>query len=108
MLSNLEQGETLERTGRIILLGSTGSIGVNTIEVVSHLQRECGIEYEIDISDRFTVNDHTGAHIAFNVFRSVDTEGWISGDFHVHGAASHDSGVVAANRVRQAETGTDI
>lgn len=47
MLSNLEQGEALERTGRIILLGSTGSIGVNTIEVVSHLQRECGIEYEI-------------------------------------------------------------
>ncbi len=59
-----------------------------------------GIEYEIDVSDKFTVDDHTGANIAFNVFHSVNTEGWISGDLHVHGVASHDSGVVAADRVR--------
>jgi hypothetical protein len=59
-----------------------------------------GIEYEIDVSKPFTVDDHTAASIALSVFRSVDTEGWISGDLHVHGAASHDSGVVAADRVR--------
>ena len=35
------------RTGRIILLGSTGSIGVNTIEVVDHLRRHGGPDYEI-------------------------------------------------------------
>lgn len=35
------------RTGRIILLGSTGSIGVNTIEVVEHLGRLEGPDYRI-------------------------------------------------------------
>lgn len=35
------------RTGRIIVLGSTGSIGVNTLEVVRHLREHCGIELEI-------------------------------------------------------------
>ena len=36
-----------ERSGRIIVLGSTGSIGVNTLEVIRHLREECGIEYEV-------------------------------------------------------------
>ena len=35
------------RTGRIIVLGSTGSIGVNTLEVVRHLRDHCGIELEV-------------------------------------------------------------
>ena len=59
-----------------------------------------GIEYEIDVSEKFVIDDHTGANITFSVFRSVDTQGWISGDLHVHGAASHDSGVIAVDRVR--------
>ncbi|MEE2681322.1 MAG: 1-deoxy-D-xylulose-5-phosphate reductoisomerase [Planctomycetota bacterium] len=36
-----------ERSGRIILLGSTGSIGVNTLEVIRHLREVCGIEYQV-------------------------------------------------------------
>jgi len=59
-----------------------------------------GIEYEIDVSEKFTIDDNTGVNVAFNVFRSVDTEGWISGDLHVHGVASHDSAVLMADRVR--------
>jgi 1-deoxy-D-xylulose-5-phosphate reductoisomerase len=35
------------RTGRILLLGSTGSIGVNTIEVVRHLAERDGPTFEI-------------------------------------------------------------
>ena len=35
------------RTGRLIILGSTGSIGVNTIEVVRHLEESGGPRYEI-------------------------------------------------------------
>ena len=35
------------RTGRILLLGSTGSIGVNTIEVVRHLADQDGPTFEI-------------------------------------------------------------
>ncbi|MAJ46008.1 MAG: 1-deoxy-D-xylulose-5-phosphate reductoisomerase [Planctomycetes bacterium TMED75] len=36
-----------ERTGRIIVLGSTGSIGMNTLEVVRHLRDHCGIALEV-------------------------------------------------------------
>ena len=36
-----------KRSGRIIVLGSTGSIGVNTLEVITHLREQCGIEYEV-------------------------------------------------------------
>ena len=35
------------RTDRIIILGSTGSIGVNTIEVVNHLNRIGSRRFEI-------------------------------------------------------------
>ena len=35
------------RTDRIIILGSTGSIGVNTIEVVEHLNRIGSRQFEI-------------------------------------------------------------
>ena len=35
------------RTGRILLLGSTGSIGVNAIEVVRHLSNHGGPDFEI-------------------------------------------------------------
>ena len=36
-----------KRSGRIIVLGSTGSIGVNTLEVITHLREQCGIDYEV-------------------------------------------------------------
>lgn len=42
-----EGSNPVERTGRVILLGSTGSIGVNTLEVIRHLRGECGIAYEV-------------------------------------------------------------
>ena len=42
-----EGSNPVGRTGRLILLGSTGSIGVNTLEVVRHLRERCGIEYEV-------------------------------------------------------------
>ena len=42
-----QQPSQIPRTGRIILLGSTGSIGVNTIEVVNHLSTEAGMPLEI-------------------------------------------------------------
>ena len=35
------------RTGRLIILGSTGSIGVNTIDVVRHLAATGGTRYEV-------------------------------------------------------------
>jgi hypothetical protein len=59
-----------------------------------------GLEYEIDISEPFRIDAQRGHHLQLQVYRSIDTEGWISGDFHVHSAPSHDSGVTLTDRVR--------
>ena len=58
-----------------------------------------GLEYEMGLSEPFRVDEATGAEIELQVVRSVDTTGWISADFHVHGEASHDSGVSRVDRV---------
>lgn len=58
-----------------------------------------GIEYEIDISDPFTIGDDQGARLELMVERSVITDGWIGADLHVHGIASHDSGITQPQRV---------
>lgn len=58
-----------------------------------------GVEYEIDISEPFTIGEDQGARLELKVERSVITDGWISADLHVHGIASHDSGVSQSQRV---------
>jgi len=58
-----------------------------------------GIEYELDWTEPFTVGVDTGTDLRLQVVRSVDTTGWISGDFHVHAFRSHDSGVNLHTRV---------
>ena len=52
-----------------------------------------GLEYELGISEPFTVGKQSAAHLELQVVRAIDTSGWISADFHVHGFRSHDSGV---------------
>lgn len=59
-----------------------------------------GLEYEIDVSAPFRVGPRQAALIELQVERSVVTDGWISADLHVHGVASHDSGVSRTDRVR--------
>jgi hypothetical protein len=58
-----------------------------------------GVEYELGISDPFTIDDTTTVALDLQVVRSVDTSGWIAADFHVHSAPSHDSGVPLETRV---------
>jgi hypothetical protein len=58
-----------------------------------------GLEYEIDVVGPFTVDAVQGHHLDLVVERSVDTEGWVSADLHVHAAPSHDSGVTLDDRV---------
>ena len=58
-----------------------------------------GIEYELDYSDPFEVRRNTHSRLSFTMFRTVDTSGWISADFHVHAAPSPDSGVSLPDRV---------
>lgn len=59
-----------------------------------------GIEYEIDVSDEFTIDETLAYDLQLQVARSVDTEGWISADLHVHSSPSHDSGVSPRDRIR--------
>ena len=58
-----------------------------------------GIEYELGHSDEFTVRDTGIARLEMQVEHSVDTNGWISADFHVHAGNSFDSGVQLEDRV---------
>ncbi len=58
-----------------------------------------GMEYEVGESDSFTVSDSGVGKLNLQVVHSVDTDGWISADFHVHAANSFDSGVSPENRV---------
>lgn len=59
-----------------------------------------GLEYELARSDVFRVDDQRAAHVNFTVVRTVETEGWVSADLHVHSFPSHDSGVRLEDRVR--------
>jgi hypothetical protein len=58
-----------------------------------------GLEYELDTSEPFVIDAVHRHDLQLTVVRSVDTEGWISADLHVHARPSHDSGVSLAERV---------
>ncbi|MBL8614036.1 MAG: hypothetical protein JNM72_00360 [Deltaproteobacteria bacterium] len=57
-----------------------------------------GPEYELDRSEPFTLETNNYADLELQVVRSVDTQGWVSADFHVHAFRSHDSGVSLTDR----------
>ena len=58
-----------------------------------------GPEYEIDITDPFVLAADTHVDINLYLFKTVDTNGWIAADLHVHSFPSHDSGVSYPLRV---------
>ncbi len=58
-----------------------------------------GLEYDLGISEVFAISANQTAALDLTVVRSVDTQGWISADFHVHSNPSHDSGVSLTDRV---------
>lgn len=59
-----------------------------------------GLEYEIDVTEPFVIDESRDHFASFELERSVLTDGWVSADFHVHAAPSHDSGVALTDRVR--------
>lgn len=75
----------------------TGSVDLPDGSYVAVASR--GPEYEIDTSAPFTVAAGLGAEVELTVVRSVETDGWISADLHVHALPSPDSGVALAERV---------
>ncbi len=58
-----------------------------------------GLEYELGTSEPFTVRADGATQLTLQVLHTVDSEGWVSADFHVHAAHSFDSGVSLENRV---------
>lgn len=59
-----------------------------------------GLEYELDERGPFRIDAASTHHLDFVVERSVDSEGWVSADFHVHSSPSADSGISLVDRVR--------
>lgn len=57
-----------------------------------------GLEYSLD-RKRVSVASGMAASVAARLVRQVDTRGWISGDFHVHGQNSYDAVVKHRDRV---------
>jgi hypothetical protein len=57
-----------------------------------------GLEYSVD---KKTVELSSGqsVQLTFNIARQVDSSGWMSGDFHVHGVNSYDAVVKHRDRV---------
>lgn len=59
-----------------------------------------GLEYELGVSEPFVIDATRRHHVDLVVERSIDTQGWVSADLHVHAAPSHDSGVLLVDRAR--------
>lgn len=57
-----------------------------------------GFEYEIDTRD-FELTETGAMDLTFRLAHTVDTDGWVSADFHVHSMPSFDSGVTLPDRV---------
>lgn len=58
-----------------------------------------GLEYELGESEVFEVRADGRADLTLQVLHTVETDGWVSADFHVHAAHSFDSGVSLESRV---------
>jgi len=59
-----------------------------------------GLEYELDTSEPFVVDASRRVRVDLQLTRSVQSDGWISADLHVHANPSHDSGISLADRAR--------
>ncbi|MDP2315346.1 MAG: CehA/McbA family metallohydrolase [Pseudomonadota bacterium] len=58
-----------------------------------------GLEYELGLSEPFTVTGTGVSRLQLQVVHSVDTTGFVSADFHVHSINSFDSGTTLSDRV---------
>ncbi len=57
-----------------------------------------GFEYELD-EKQIDLSPTGAAEVTFQLAHSVDSDGWVSADFHVHSMPSFDSGVKLPDRV---------
>lgn len=86
-----------------VRIAYTDSAGVAAFEVEPgeyQLAVSRGVEYSLH-EQRITVVAGAPLALEARLARVVDTSGFVSSDFHVHGIASADSRVAHADRVRQ-------
>lgn len=57
-----------------------------------------GMEYDIDFAD-VTIGPGETQQVSLSIQQVVDSRGYVSGDFHIHGIASPDSSVPPIDRV---------
>jgi hypothetical protein len=84
-------------------VGYTDSGGVAEFDLepgAYELVASRGVEYSY-FSQPITVTADSPVVVAAQIARVIDTAGFISSDFHVHGIASADSRVPNSNRVKQ-------
>ncbi len=94
-----ELGDTRNDYGiQEVVLGAYGAGEVKVEPGRYRVYASRGLEYDIDHKD---VELKPGRDLAleFQLFRSVDTSGWLSGDFHLHARPSVDSALLMEDRV---------
>jgi hypothetical protein len=81
---------TYSRGASLIVYSTTGSGTAALTPGTYTITASRGFEYEIDAST-LTLADGDSQSVAFTLERSVDTTGYMCGDFHVHALWSPDS-----------------
>jgi hypothetical protein len=81
-----------------VVLGAAGRGDVAIAPGRYRVYASRGLEYDIDVQD---IELKPGQKLAatFQIARSVDTQGWLSGDFHLHVQSSVDSALLIRDRV---------
>ena len=97
---NAKLGDTfIPNNPAAVIYAPTGTGTTSLPEGKYYALASRGIEYEIDISEPFTVRSDSRTELDLQILKSVDTSGWLSTDLHVHSFPSHDVGVSAHMRV---------
>ncbi len=90
-------GAASDLNGGYSILSATGS-GTNVIPPGTYtVTVSRGLEYETLVQS-ITAAPGTPVSVTGSLARSVDTTGWMSGDFHLHMKNSPDSGIPLASR----------
>ena len=84
---------------REVVLAAHGSGSVEMEPGLYRIYASRGIEFDIAVEDAMTLKPGQTHPLELRLLRSVDTRGWLSGDFHLHARPSVDAGLMLVDRV---------